>query len=243
MGEAKQKQSAIPQFHERISTQTSKMHIPTPNNSEAFSIKTLNEGTLLHRVHLRKYGAIKLNPGTMGNARFSPITDRNGAPIPTIYAGSTTDCALMETVFHDVPHTQGLKVLDKQKLSNQVHSQIELTQSLSLIDLCSIALRRIGLTRGQLVDTEKDAYPATRSWAARVHALCKHAQGLFWVSRQDDAGRAVMLFGDRLSKNSIRQVGHSYSLLDDDSSYEMVLDLAERIGVNIVPGTQVRANP
>jgi hypothetical protein len=37
-----------------------------------------------------------------GNARFSPIKDSDGASIPTLYGGTSFDCAVMETLFHDV---------------------------------------------------------------------------------------------------------------------------------------------
>ena len=50
----------------------------------------------------------------------------------------------METVFHDVPYVPGLKTVDKQKLANQVHSELKLTRPLKLINLGSVALRRIG---------------------------------------------------------------------------------------------------
>ncbi len=206
-------------------------NLRVPDCSELTTL-TLNGGTILHRIHLSKYGATTLNPGTAGNARFSPITNKNGQPIPTIYAGSSVDCALMETVFHDVPHRPGFNTFDEQKLANHVHSELRLKHPLSLIDLSSLALRRLGLKRKQLIDTEKDAYPATRSWACAVHRICEYAQGLFWVSRQDDSARAVMLFGDRLSKQPLEQIGSSQSLLGDPFTYARVFDLAERIGLS-----------
>ena len=118
--------------------------IPVPMKGDLLSISTFRTGITLHRVHLGKYGATELNPGRTGNARFSPIKDDNGQPIPILYAGTTMQCALMETVFHDVPYVPGLKTVDKQKLANQVHSKLKLTRPLKLINLGSVALRRIG---------------------------------------------------------------------------------------------------
>lgn len=89
----------------------------------------------------------------------------------------------METVFHDVPHTAGFKSFDKGKLTGQVHSAVQVSQPLHLVDLSSVALRKLGVTRKQLIDTEKDQYPATRKWAEAIHRQYPDVQGLSWVSR------------------------------------------------------------
>jgi hypothetical protein len=47
----------------------------------------------------------------------------------------------METVFHDVPFAAGLKTFDKQKLVDQLYSQVTPKRNLSLADLRTTALR------------------------------------------------------------------------------------------------------
>jgi len=212
----------------------------TPEPAHALQLRLIGlpAGQLLHRVHLAQYGAVQFNPGVQGNARFSPLRDDQGRPVPTLYAGTTRDCALMETVFHDVPHTAGTKTFDKSKLSDQWHSTVAVRQGLQLADLSSVALRRLGVTRKQLIDTEKDQYPRTREWARAIHRQCPLAQGLSWISRQDDSARAFLLFGDRVPEGALQPQGASRSLHGDAATYETVLDLAERIGVHIVPGRQ-----
>jgi hypothetical protein len=69
-----------------------------------------------------------------------------------------------------------------------------------------------------------------------IHAQHPDVQGLCWISRQDDSAHAVMLFGDRIAPGVLRQSSSPRSLLEDAEACEEVLDLAERIGVNIVPG-------
>jgi len=54
-------------------------------------------GLTIHRVHHLDYGAVQFNPGPKGNARFSPIADAHGKPIPTLYGGSSFACAAMES--------------------------------------------------------------------------------------------------------------------------------------------------
>ncbi|WP_025806336.1 RES family NAD+ phosphorylase [Pseudomonas chlororaphis] len=209
---------------------------PAPPDTLSTTTTILGAGTLLHRVHQDKYKADQFNPGRLGNARFSPIENDKGEAIPTLYGGTTADCAMMETIFHDVPHAPGLKTIDKGKLVGQVHSEVELTQDLQLVDLASVPLRKLGVSRKQLIDTEKDQYPATRKWAEALHQKCPQAQGLSWISRQDDTARAVVLFGDRIPADALRPQGDSRSLVEDPEAYDDVLDLAGRLGVLIVPG-------
>nr|WP_275887598.1 hypothetical protein [Achromobacter insuavis] len=57
-----------------------------------------------------------------------------------------------------------------------------------------------------------------------------------WTSRQDDSAEAAMLFGDRVASGVLNQTGAPRSLLKDENSYWELLNLAEQIGVNIVPG-------
>lgn len=207
---------------------------PPPPPQLHLTLTPLSQGTLIHCVHLSQYGADEFNPGKIGNACFSPIMDRSHMLIPTLYAGNTMACALMETVFHDVPYTAGLKTLSKSKLIDQVHSVLEVNTTLQLVDLSTVALRKLGLTRKQLIDTEKYQYPATRRWAVAIHAVEPTAQGLAWVSRQDDTARALILFGDRIAPGAIGQHLTSRPLLEDDA-FDEVLNLAERLGVNLVP--------
>jgi hypothetical protein len=200
------------------------------------STLTWSRETVIHRVHQDQYAADGFHPGLSGNARFSPIRDANGQPIPTLYGGTSFDCAAMETVFHDVPFAPGFKTWDKAKLAGQVHSQLRCTQDLVLADLGSKALRKLGVQRKELIDTEKDQYPRTRQWAEAIHAQHAHVQGLCWTSRQDDGALALVLFGDRLPDGALQHAGPSRSLAGDAGAYGDVLELAEKIGVLIVPG-------
>jgi hypothetical protein len=193
-------------------------------------------GLTIHRVHHLDYGAVQFNPGFKGNARFSPIADAHGNPIPTLYGGSSFACAAMESVFHDVPFVAGFKAYDKGKLAGQGHSQFSAQTDLLLADLGSKALRKLGVPRNALIDTEKDQYPTTRQWAVAIHAQFPKVQGLCWISRQDDSARAVVLFGDRIGDRVLKPGVATRSLVNDPAAYGELLALAEQIGVDIVPG-------
>jgi len=196
---------------------------------------TWQKDKLIHRIHADKFPGAAFNPG-LGNARFSPIRDRHGAAIPTLYGGDTFECAAMETVFHDVPYAAGPKTYDKGKLGGQTWTQLNPVDDLVLADLGSKALRKLGVQRKQLIDTEKDQYPITRLWAEAIHAQHPDVQGLCWTSRQDDGAKALVLFGDRIRDGSLRQVSVPASLTGHAECYGHLLNLAEHIGVNIVPG-------
>src|SRR3990172_11494560 len=106
---------------------------------------TWPRGRPIHRIHLVRYAADSFNPGRKGDARFSPIVDASGTAIPTLYGGSTFDCAAMETVFHDVPFAPGFKSFDKRKFVGQIHSVLLPATDLVLADLSNVALRKLGV--------------------------------------------------------------------------------------------------
>lgn len=220
-------------------TMAAQQTLPIPTDGSHFTLKTLEAGSTLHRVHASKYGPVEFNPGPYGNARFSPIVDSAGGQIATMYAGTTQECALMETVFRSVPYEPGYKTIDEVKFQNQLYSTITLTKSLKLVNLRNIALRKVGLSREKLIDTEMDRYPETRKIAEAIYALRPDAQGLYWVSRQDDSARAVVLFGDRIPSGTLSPQISNLSLLGDYSTLEAVLNLADELGVYIVRGKSV----
>ena len=80
------------------------------------------KGSIVYRVHPEIYSpvvrVVRCNDSDRGNARFSPIRDRAAKMIPTLYAGVTYNCALMETVFHDVPVGGGSTTIDPAKLDS-----------------------------------------------------------------------------------------------------------------------------
>ena len=208
--------------------------VPDPPAVLHITPATWKAGASLHRVHLDVYAAEAFNPGIKGNARFSPIVNAAGKPIPTLYGGTSFDCAAMETVFHDVPFAPGLKTCAKHRLEGHLHSVLATTAALALADLRNVPLRKLGVERKQLIDTEKDAYGQTRKWAAAIHAQHAHIQGQCWTSRQDDSAMAVMLFGDRIGAGALTRRGTSRVSLDDGPAYMELLTLADMIGVRVV---------
>jgi len=153
--------------------------------------------------------------------------------MPTIYAGTTLYCALMETLFHDVPFAAGPKIWSKAShVAGKVYSQLSFSRDLALIDLSAIALHKLGISRKDLIECDGSQYPETRAWALELHDQHPGAEGLSWTSRQADPESAIVLFEDRLTGPALVTSGASTPLLlPDGSAIIEVLTLAQRLGV------------
>lgn len=140
----------------------------------------------------------------------------------------------METVFRDVSHAPGPKTYARQKLDGQCVSVVQTARDLSLIDLSAKALRKLNIKRRDLIDSEAADYVNTRPWAEALHAQCKTADGLLWVSRQDDTAQALVLFGDRLKSTDLEPVEGPTAIVSDSAYYQRLQNLALAIGVDII---------
>ena len=165
--------------------------------------KTWSAGRSLFRVHDAS-AANGFNPGH-GCGRFHPIRDGRGQSIPTLYAADAIDGALSETVFRGVRGRGGR--IHRADLEPLRLSRLSLEADLRLVDLTGLALRRLGLTRGQLLEAAERLWRKTARWAEALHEVDSNAHGLLWVSRQCDTARAVVLFGDRLDPSRLRPGG------------------------------------
>ena len=180
---------------------------------------------------------MEFNPSSAGNARFSPLVNVAGAVIPTLYAGTTLDCALMETVFHDVPFVAGPKMWSKAThVAGKAWSQLTLSRDLALVDLSAVPLRKLGISRKDLIECDGSQYPETRAWGLALHDQYPNAEGLTWTSRQADPARAIVLFEDNLKGSVLIPSGLPTPLLLSDGSARLeILMLAQRLGVLLTP--------
>jgi hypothetical protein len=58
--------------------------------------------------------------------------------------------------------------------------------TLALIDLSAVPLRKLGISRKDLIECDGSQYPETRAWALALHDQYPNAEGLTWTSRQAD---------------------------------------------------------
>lgn len=207
---------------------------PAPGPALQAAFVTWPAGREIYRVHDAAYRSTQFNPGGKGNARFSPIATPKGGAIPTLYGGNTFECATMETVFHDIAFASGFKAFDKDKLNGKCVSVITSSRNLQLVNLSNVALRKLGIARVHLIESDAANYPLTRPWAAALHEQLPQAHGLVWVSRQHDEARALVLFGDKVKEADLIQAVPPMAIVANPMCYGKLLSLAQQIGVNII---------
>ena len=190
----------------------------------------------LWRVYSEVFGPDGFNGTANGYARFSPLRRPDGTVVPTLYAGTTLDVALMETVLRDVPNPSigFIQTLPAPSAEPRRVTELMLDRPLHMVDFSSIGLRRLGLARAEVIDCESANYGDTQALGAWVYAHTASAvHGIVWTSKQDDSAQAALLFGDRLPNRALvaRNPGRS---LQAGLVGSALTHLAMRLGVFLV---------
>ena len=195
------------------------------------------QGRVIHVIHDTAFDPASFHPGVDGAGllckptRFAPIRDRLGAVVPYLYGGETLDCAIFETVFHDVPIDAAAKFVDLAAFARRGHGELVPDRDLRLIDLTTDGLHRLRLPKQELIDSPSRDYPSTARWAEALHHQFPDLDGLLWMSRQRDQDRALLLFGDRV-QGDLRGSTISGPLARNDSLRQSILAAALRAGID-----------
>lgn len=182
------------------------------------------------RCHDSSFGATDLNPG-FGHGRFHPFKDPKGRIVPTLYGSSTLEGALSESIFHNVPLHGPLRSIRRSVLRPMQISTLAPRRDLRLIQLHDFGLRRLGISRVELIEAED--YPSTVAWAAAFHAWSGEVDGLVWVSRMHDTAFALVLFGDRVARTDLEIVEPPLAIFLGEG-FSRVEDAAERAKITIL---------
>jgi hypothetical protein len=187
------------------------------------------------RVYPEPYGALGYNKTSKGNARFSPITDAKGKVIPTLYAATTPAVALMETVLRDAPWPSDGYILSMPPTGQETRRMACLVNALplQLADFTALGLRKLGLKKPGIVETDKTGYPYSRSVAQWLYAVRPDLQGILWSSRQDDRGQAVVLFAPRLKVTPLH-VWHQGESIAQSPALDELVDLLDALGAGVI---------
>lgn len=183
------------------------------------------------RCHNLRFAPTDFNPG-FGRGRFHPFQDAAGNPVPTMYAADQIEGALSETAFHDIPVRGALKVMVRERLKPLGLSVLAPRRSLVLLQLHGFGLRRLEVSREELIASDAGRYPRTVLWARALHACRREADGLVWVSRQHDRSLCVVLFGDRVTRQDLRVIRRPRPLAT--TAFETLERAAEAAGISIV---------
>lgn len=196
--------------------------VPRPGNLDPL-VEEIPAGTELVRVYDRRWGPLNFNP-TSTSARFRPIHDHRGTVVASTYVASDVETALSEAVLRGVtalrggtarPRLYGLQV-DPLDLC-----LIRLTRAVRVARLHGAGLTRLGLLRQHVIDCDEAEYPYTARWAQALWGARSRPHGIAWTSRQNDSGRAYVLWAGRVKPGAITAPQHAIRL-DRDPGRDLV---------------------
>lgn len=209
--------------------------LPGPGEHEPFSIGTVTraEVPVWYHVYCTKTHPTKADTFSRGwgDTRFAPISTDAGHPVHTYYAASTSECAFMESVLHEIPLSPP-GVLDVSELQHYHLAQVVLPDPLTCVSFHTPYLPALGLTRSQLIDSLPACYPETRAWAQAAYRQEATAQAIAYGSRRDDSARCLMLFGQRLPKPPISVLATQPLALSPRR--EELLALVRRLKIRVI---------
>ena len=142
------------------------------------------------------------------------------------------DCAIFETVFHNVPIDAPDKFVDLDNFANRAHGRIVSDRDLQLVNLTTDGLHRLKVSKAELIASAPIDYLDTARWAQALHHQCPHVDGLFWMSRQRDRDQALVLFGDRVG-SALTGTRMGTALRGNDVLRQAILTLALRAGIDV----------
>ena len=183
------------------------------------------------RVHDSSFGGTEFNPG-QGDGRFHPLFAQ-GTAIPTLYGSNTFEGALSETIFRAVPLTGPDRFIRPLWLMPVVSCTLLPVRPLHLVQLRGAGLRKLQLSRVELIESQADQYPLTRAWAAAFYTAYPDADGLIWMSRQHDMSEAIVLFGMRVQRDELTIAAPPRSLYPPGDGWHDVLVAAEAAGITV----------
>ena len=194
-------------------------------------------GQVIHVIHDVAYEPASFNPGVDAAGalckptRFAPIRNARGRVVPYLYGGSSRDCAIFETVFHNVPIDAPDKFVDLDDFAHRAHGRIVSRRDLQLVNLTTDGLHRLKVPKAELITSAPIDYVDTARWAEAIHRQFPEVDGLLWMSRQRDRDEAVRLFGDRVGK-ALTGTRMGTALRGNDVLRQAILALALRVGID-----------
>ena len=192
----------------------------------------LQAGSELHRIHDRAYPCEGFNPGKGRPTRFAPLVRADGTFVATAYCAATLECAVHETIFHEIQHDAPRKTIRFSALEPLAYARLTLTREITLAALFEPDLNAWGIRRSELIDTHACDYLATAKWALAIHDAHPEIAGLIWTSRRCDPATAYLLFGDRLHPQDLLAL-EQRDVTSDDTLLLDIRNFGARAGITI----------
>lgn len=203
-----------------------------PSPFPASNSHEIKAGARFHRVHDQRFASCSFNPGKGRPSRFAPLF-LGGNPIPTQYLATDYECAVHETIFHDVPIDEPHKTVGVDNIKPLAHSVVALNRDLVLVPLFAPDLAKWSVSRADLIDTTAADYHITARWALAIHQSRPDAHGLIWTSKRCDPQQALLLFGDRVTETDLSGISN-VPIYSDVGEMRQVLDFAARVDITLV---------
>lgn len=165
----------------------------------------LASGTVVHRVHAPGFPGNAFNPCKGGTSRFAPIKNKRCDCVPSLYAATSLEAAIYETLFHDIPLQARRKTIPRDIVEARKHTTLQLRRDLRLASLRAPALLKWKVASA-LVWGPPNQYVATALWAKAIHDQFQDVQGLIWTSRRCDPHSAMLFFGGRAAETDLQIV-------------------------------------
>ena len=156
-----------------------------------------------------------------------------GRVVGTVYGAQDDAGAIAESVFRPVPVGTAARRVGRARLAPIMISTLAGSRTLRLASLHGSGLRRVGATRGELIDSEADQYPALAAWGQALHDCPATPDGIVWRSRHYDDSYTCMLFGDRVGRRELDIVGPPLPLAVG-RGLERVMELAEQADITLI---------
>jgi hypothetical protein len=184
--------------------------LPAPPSVLApVGLHVLPAGAQLHRTHSRSRAPSEFNPGKGQPMRWSPF-DAAGSCVSTLYAATTREAAVFESIFHDIDPQHPFKTVRRDVVQDKMVSLIATKREMEFVPLFSQNLSGLNLARTDLIDTPKSTYAQTVQWAKAFHETNPDADGLVWTSKRADSDKCVVLFGDRATADDFEVLQSLY---------------------------------
>jgi hypothetical protein len=171
--------------------------LPAPPAAGALSpaVDHWRAGRPITRIYHRRWGPLGFNP-TKAAGRFRPIFDQRGKVVPTAYAAEDFETALAEGLLRGVEEIEAgrRRRLYVKQVANLSSVTLVPKTDLALARMHGQGLDRLELLREDLVDCNSSRYPYSAEWAQALYDCSTSLAGIAWTSRQNDSGKALVLW-------------------------------------------------
>ncbi|HKT55043.1 MAG TPA: RES family NAD+ phosphorylase [Caulobacteraceae bacterium] len=198
----------------------------------AFNTRVVRAGASLVRVHDPAFAPATFNPCRGRPTRFAPLQYSSSECLPSLYAASNFECAVFETLFHDLDVTDPDKFIPLQDVTTRAVSELTISADLKVATLHEPDLNLLKITRAELIDTHSSEYEMTARWAEAFHRADPELAGLQWTSKRCDPAQAFVFFEDRVPEGTFAVVD-SKVIGASLAHFQEIQGFARRAGITI----------